>query len=537
MSPERFTRWLALMCAQTFSFCGSGPSVAGGIRGVAVGQNDFGQTWDDARKSALVAQIVSGKLSVKDACARHGLSPEAIQDWVRVFRRTTLQALDDHLRQTFLIQGADAASLGSAEYTGTLADIPLTDLIQTFQMGARDGVITVTQDGRKSRIWCRGGEIIDAESGRLRGESAVYRILAFERGQVFADFRGEPRERSIELPANLLLLESARRKDEGARLLDKLGGLQAVYVAAFGEPTSAAERELLAACDGQRDVSALLEHGELGDLETLGAAVALAERGAIVRQSALSPSAPAALVVSKETPNVLVSADILGSVVSLSPLAASQPPMRRERRADPLAQLGPALALLGVALAIGGIVWGFTRARWSTPGATAPAAARPSSALAAPRAPETYEVDTLAEPAHAELWLDGSSAGVGRLRRELLRDGQAHSLRVAAEGYAPTTLLFADAPPPRFIRLEPLGDPVARQAARSELAPAVAPTPVPAPAPLPPPRPKRAPVPPRATERPRPAERAPAAAPDAAPPSAPRVQIIEGTTPNVRIIE
>lgn len=537
------------MCPQTFSFGDSGPSVAGGIRGVAVGQNDFGQTWDDARKSALVAQIVSGKLSVKDACARNGLSPETIQDWVRVFRRTTLQALDEHLRQTFLIQGADAASLGSAEYTGTLADIPLTDLIQTFQMGSKDGVITVTRDGCKSRIWCRGGEIIDAESGRLRGENAVYRILGFEQGQVFADFRGEPRERSIELPTNLLLLESARRKDEGARLLDKLGGLRAMYVAAFGEPASEAEREVLAACDGQRDVSAMLEHAEVGELEMLGAAVALAERGAIVRQSALSPIAPSALVVSKETPNVLVSAELLGAVVSLSPLAASQPPQRPQRRAEPLVQLRPLLALVGVALAVGGIVWGFTRARWVPPGTTVPAAARPSPPLAVPRLPETYEVDTLAEPAHAELWLDGLNAGVGRLRRELLRDGQAHSLRVVAEGYAPTTLLFADAPPPSHIRLEPLSEPVARQ----EPAPAVVPTAPPGSAPLPPPRARRAAVPPRATERPRPvervpaaagertpataSERAPASAADAAPPAAPRVQIIEGTTPNVRIIE
>jgi uncharacterized protein DUF4388/transposase len=520
------------MCAQTFSFCGVRPSVAGGIRGVAVGQNDFGQSWDDARKSALVAQIVSGKLSVKDACERHGLSPETIQNWVRVFRRTTLQALDDHLRQTFLIQGADAASLGSAEYTGTLADIPLNDLIQTFQMGSKDGVISVTCDGRRHRIWCRAGEIIDAESGRLRGESAAYRILALEQGQVFADFRGEPRERSIELPGNLILLEAARRKDEGARLIEKLGGREAVYMASPAapcEPANAAERELVDACDGQRDLSALLEQSAQGDLETLGAAVALAERGAIVRQSALATRAPATLVVSKETPNVLVSGDILRSVVSLSPVAASQPPARRSRSAGPLALLGAPLALLGVALAIGAIVWGFTRARWKTAAEPASVAARPSSMPPSVRAPETYEIDTSVEPAHAELWLDGSNAGVGRLRRELLRDGQAHSLRVAAEGFAPTTLLFADAPPPGHIRLEPLRAP-AREPARTESVAVPEP-----PASPPPPRARRPVAPPRAAERPRPADRTPPA--DAAPPSTPRVQVIEGTTPNVRIIE
>src|SRR6185295_3913988 len=85
--------------------------------GVMVGTDkEAWKSWDDAKKSALVAQIVSGKLSVKAACQRHDLSADTIQDWVRVFRRTTLRALDEHLRQTFLIQGADAASLSTAEY-------------------------------------------------------------------------------------------------------------------------------------------------------------------------------------------------------------------------------------------------------------------------------------------------------------------------------------------------------------------------------------------------------------------------------------
>jgi hypothetical protein len=218
------------------------------------------KSWDDARKSALVAQIVSGKLSVKSACERHDLSAETIQDWVRVFRRTTLQALDEHLRQTFLIQGADAASLDSAEYTGTLDDIPIADLIQTFQMGSKDGVISVTRDGQRSQLWCAKGEIIDAESGPLHGESAVYRILSFERGQVFADFRCESHERRIELPGNLLLLEAARRKDECGRLLERIGDARAVYrptpeATAEGSSATPAERDVLAACDGERSLS------------------------------------------------------------------------------------------------------------------------------------------------------------------------------------------------------------------------------------------------------------------------------------------
>ena len=535
------------MYAQTFSFSVRRPSEAGGIRGAAVGTNDnFGQTWDDARKSALVAQIVSGKLSVKAACERHELSPETIQDWVRVFRRTTLQALDEHLRQTFLIQGADAASLGSAEYTGTLADIPLSDLIQTFQMGAKDGVISVTSDGRRSRIWCRAGEIVDAESGRLRGELAAYRILALERGQVFADFRAEPRERSIEVPANLLLLEAARRKDESARLLDQLDGLKSIYRAvapAAAETASAVEREVLLLCDGQADLSAVLERSELGDLELLAAVVALRARGAIVRER--TPLAPAAIVVSKETPNAIVSADILGSVVSLSPLAAShRPPPARTRRTAPL-------AVLAAALVLGGGIWALARPRFTAQPSLRTASREPPGApLTAAPEPASYEVDTVVEPAHAELWLDGLKVGVGRLRRELPHDGQAHSLRVVAEGHAPTTVLFRDAPPPNHVRLEPLSAAPSSAAPPSAAPPSAAPSSAPAPrdasppeaprAVLPASRPRRSSaVPPhateRTTERPRPAERG--ASPPGEAPAAPRVQIIEPTTPVVRIIE
>src|SRR5688572_2896300 len=206
------------------------------------------KAWDDAKKSALVAQIVSGKLGVKSACERHDLSPEAIQGWVRVFRRTTVQAFDEHLRQTFLIQGADAASLGTAEYTGTLDDIPIADLIQTFQMGGKGGVITITRDGQHSHIWFDKGEIIDAESQTLKGEPAIYRILGFERGQVLADFHSEPRPRTIDAPGNMLLLEAARRKDESARLIDRLGD-RAVY--------RSSDPAVVASNDVEREVLAL----------------------------------------------------------------------------------------------------------------------------------------------------------------------------------------------------------------------------------------------------------------------------------------
>lgn len=501
--------------------------------GCEVETNDeSSKSWDDARKSALVAQIVSGKLSVRAACERHELSAEAIQDWVRVFRRTTLQALDEHLRQTFLIQGLDAALLGSAEYTGTLDDIPIPDLIQTFQLGGKDGVISVTCDEQRSQIWCEKGEIVHAESGRLSGEAALYRILDLERGRVFADFRSEPRARTIELPSNVLLLEAARRKDECARLLDRLGDASAIYRPAAGATavsTTAAEREVLALCDGERAIRDVLQESELGDLEALAAISNLVEREYLLRDGRSQPEPSRAIVVSKRPP----------SLVSFSPTATSArapTPKRRSRL--------PAVAAAG--LLLGGLGWGgaltFSRLRAPAPSS---AAAVPSPAPPAPHA--SFVIDSHVEPPDAELWLDGVRVGTGRLRRELSRDGTHHELRVVLGGFAPTTLLFVDAPPPAFIRLEPLGLPPSAPVAE----PSSAPPPAAAPRPLESRAAVRAAAPEAAAPRPRRGPAANAAKGSRPPspdrggsaraasqrPSAPRIQIIGEDAPVVQVIE
>src|SRR5690606_13358957 len=127
--------------------------------------------------------------------------------------------------------------------------------------------------GQRSRIWCDKGEIIDAECGLRRGASALYRILSFDRGQVLADFHAEPRERTITIPGNQLLLEAARRKDEGARLLERLGDERTVYRPG-SRPVLAsndAERQVFALCDGEHSVGQVLERSELDELETLSA--------------------------------------------------------------------------------------------------------------------------------------------------------------------------------------------------------------------------------------------------------------------------
>jgi hypothetical protein len=133
------------------------------------------------------------------------------------------------------------------------------------------------------------------------------------------------------------------------------------------------------------------------------------------------------------------------------------------------------------------------------------------------------------EPAGAEIWLDGQPVGRGQYETVLERDGVAHELRASASGHVPARVLFVDTPPPRELRLDPLPEPpVAPHSAA-----AVDSRPPASPAASEPSRGRKRPLlrAPVKREAPRPPQRARAAS------EAPRVQLIEGQEPVIRVLD
>ncbi len=410
------------------------------------------EDWDETSKSALVSQIVGAKLSLAAAGERYGLSAEVIHDWLRLFRRSALFAFDEQLKQTLINQGADATVLAAAEFTGTLADISIADLIQSVQIAGKDAVITVTNDALESRIWCSAGAVVDAQSGRLTAEAAAYRILRFEQGRVVADLRSAPRARTINISTHRLLLEAAQRKDESALLWQKLGDGQCLY--RIAKPAtgaraglSPAQLSLLALFDKPLSLREGLSQSELGDLETLKLLKRLIEsrRLVVANVSAVSRSlAPRAAGVSTH------------SMAGILPLTASHVVERATRRGHWRGWFWGALGVLALPPAA---LW--LRIVWQaddTPSRAAdPMPSTPPMPLASPAdRPSSYQVAARVEPAHAEIWLDRRNIASGEFSTVLSRDGTTHELRVIAEGYIPATLLFVDTAPPSEIRLETL---------------------------------------------------------------------------------
>jgi len=73
--------------------------------------------------------------------------------------------------------------------TGTLSELALCDLVEITTLGAKTGVLDVAHiDGSPAgRLAFRGGALVSASCGALRGERAFYALLGLKEGSFVFD--------------------------------------------------------------------------------------------------------------------------------------------------------------------------------------------------------------------------------------------------------------------------------------------------------------------------------------------------------------
>jgi len=183
-------------------------------------------------------------------------------------------------RVKILLQKKDRKSLENRDsrtlFEGSLSDMTVVDLIQTIEIGRKSGVIKfVGEDGYKASIYFREGRVIDAELGRLQGQSAVYRLLVWSEGHFQVEFKTIRRKDVINMSTQALLMEGMRRLDEWGRLLEQLPSLDTVFEVDYAE---LAERlsdipdeinSILRLFDGVRTLIQVVDGCIFDDLEAL----------------------------------------------------------------------------------------------------------------------------------------------------------------------------------------------------------------------------------------------------------------------------
>jgi DNA-binding response OmpR family regulator len=183
-------------------------------------------------------------------------------------------------RVRMILQKAEKERLEKREtksgFAGSLADMGVVDLVQTFEIGRKTGTITISEGDRVGIAWFRDGRVVDAELGRLKGENAFYRMLNTFEGKFEVKFGPVERPDRIEISTQGLLMEGMRRLDEWGRMLEQLPPLETIFEIDYrqlSERLSEIPDEvngLLRLFDGKRNLARVVDDSDFEDLAALG---------------------------------------------------------------------------------------------------------------------------------------------------------------------------------------------------------------------------------------------------------------------------
>lgn len=127
-----------------------------------------------------------------------------------VIKPTPPEVLIAKLRQ-LLAQKASKTARGVA---GSLSEMSLPDVIQVLCQGRKSGQLRIHSSSFSGEVHFHDGALVNALWSSLRGEDAVFEMLALRDGEFTFDPAFKVSARVISTPVEALLLEGMRRLDE-----------------------------------------------------------------------------------------------------------------------------------------------------------------------------------------------------------------------------------------------------------------------------------------------------------------------------------
>jgi hypothetical protein len=100
---------------------------------------------------------------------------------------------------------------------GSLAQMNVMDLLQSLDMGHKTCALTLSNNGEKCEMFFSDGQINHALYGNLKGDEAVYKVMAWTGGNFEINFAGSSTQQTTTRSTQGLLLEGLRLLDESNR--------------------------------------------------------------------------------------------------------------------------------------------------------------------------------------------------------------------------------------------------------------------------------------------------------------------------------
>lgn len=266
---------------------------------------------DRPEMAAIPVVFLSSRRSVEDKVRSFELG---VEDYLTkpIFVRELIARINVLLNRRAQERiAARAPGAGRTRFTGSILDMAVVDLLQTFEVSRKSGVLRVTNKNQEAVISLRDGAVVDAALGQLRGVEVVYRTLVWNEGQFEVEFTPVDAPDIIGQSTQGLLMEGMRRLDEWTRLLEQLPPLSTRLRV---DPEQMRERlheipdevnKILRLFHGGCAISEVIDRSPFEDLSTLGTISKLFFEGILIMADDAAAEEPA-LATSGPPPGTVV---------------------------------------------------------------------------------------------------------------------------------------------------------------------------------------------------------------------------------------
>ncbi len=174
------------------------------------------------------------------------------------------------------------------KFSGRLDQLNLADLIESFGVERKSGVLTLSNGRRTGQVYFRDGAVVNSSLGDLKQELAIYQMMPWNKGYFNMVFR------EIEVPdeisvSNLgLLLHGIKRMEIREKLISQLSSPETSFTVTPTFRMLIAKKKVnsdianfVNLLDGKRDVEQIINESGLDDLVALKRIVRLYQQGFI----------------------------------------------------------------------------------------------------------------------------------------------------------------------------------------------------------------------------------------------------------------
>jgi CheY-like chemotaxis protein/signal recognition particle receptor subunit beta len=174
------------------------------------------------------------------------------------------------------------------KFSGRLDQLNLADLIESFGVERKTGVLTISNGRRTGQVYFRDGTVVNAALGNITQEPAIYQMLPWNRGYFNMVFKEIDVPDQISISNLGLLLHGVKRMEIREQLIGQLSSPRTSFMITptfkmlitrkrvNGEIT-----QFVKLFDGKRDVEQIIDDSGMDDLLALKRIVRLYQQGFI----------------------------------------------------------------------------------------------------------------------------------------------------------------------------------------------------------------------------------------------------------------